>query len=301
MITTKSALKKVMNNRNSMVNGLLKKLEARIITAQQDMYDMLLNDVVDKMDVDDKGKVKNSMSNKRLLSTVDAVYNYYGNNEGLGVAQTVASGVRQVVEFQKSYYSNFTTPASLLPIHPLVMETVNTWLGIGDKGAVTKNGYLIKIAQVADVKQTVKDMMIRGIVAQQGWQETKQNLKDYIQGDPSEQRTGALNRYARNFVYDTYSQIDRTTGRMYADKLGFEFAVFEGGIIKKTREFCRERNGKVFHISEIERFSPGRAEQPNYNPVTDLGGWACRHHLNWIPNALAIVLRPDATKFIKAA
>jgi hypothetical protein len=301
MITKKSQLDKVMNNRNKLINSLLKKLEARISSAQKDMYDKLIDDVIDKLDVDAEGRVKNSMANKRLLNTIDTVYNSYSNNEGLGVAQTVAAGVRQVVDFQKSYYSNFTTKASLLPIHPLVKETVDTWLGIGDKGRVEKNGYLIKIAQVADVKQTVKDMMIRGIVGQQGWQETKQNLKDYIQGNPNEQQTGALNRYARNFVYDTYSQIDRTTGRMYADKLGFQFAVYEGGIIKTTREFCRDRNGKVFHISEIEAFKPGKAEQPNYNPVTDLGGWACRHHLNWIPESLAIILRPDASKFLQAA
>jgi len=106
--------------------------------------------------------------------------------------------------------------------------------------------------------------------------------------------SGRMSQYYRNFVYDTYSQVDRATGEVYAEKLGLQFAVYEGGIIKTTRKFCRERNGKVFHRTEIEKFDPKVAKPPNYNPFTDLGGYGCRHHLNWIPEALAYIMRPDA-------
>lgn len=290
-----------MSSRNKLLSGLQSKLEKAVASAGAAMYEGVIEKIIDKLDKDDAGKIRNNMYNKRLISSIDIVFNAFSNNQGIALANEIVSGAQQVVNFQSSYYSNFTTKASLLPIQPLVMETVKTWLGIGDKGAVTKNGYLIKIAQAPEVKQAVKDIVLRGIISGQGWQETKQNMKDYIIGNPDSNPFGWLNKYTRNFVYDAYAQIDRTTGRMFADKLGFQFAVFEGGIIKTTRQFCRDRNGKVFHISEIESFNPGKAEQPNYNPVSDLGGWGCRHHLNWIPDSLAVILRPDVSKFLKAA
>jgi len=301
MINNKTGLAKLMASRNKLLNDLQKKLEAAATQAGEVMYDEIINRVIDKLDKDENGNIRNNMYNKRLISSIDLAFSSYYTSEGIGLASEIASGAMQVVNFQSGYYSNFTTQASLLPIKPLVMETVQTWLGIGEKGRLEKNGYLVKIAQAAEVKQAVRDITLKGIVGGQGWQDTKFAIKDYIKGNPQSNPFDWLNKYTRNFVYDTYAQIDRTTGRMFADKLGFQFAVFEGGIIKTTREWCNERNGKVFHISEIERFDPGKSMQPNYNPVTDLGGWGCRHHLNWIPDSLAVILRPDAQKFLQAA
>jgi hypothetical protein len=44
------------------------------------------------------------------------------------------------------------------------------------------------------------------------------------------------------------------------------------------------------------KFNPTTAKPPNYNPIRDLGGYACRHHLNWIPYELAVMLRPDLAR-----
>ena len=77
--------------------------------------------------------------------------------------------------------------------------------------------------------------------------------------------------------------------------------MFEGGLIETSRPFCKDHNGNVNHKSEIAEFNPEKGKQPDYNPFTDLGGYACRHHLNWIPTALALAMRPEARKFIGAA
>ena len=38
-----------------------------------------------------------------------------------------------------------------------------------------------------------------------------------------------------------------------------------------------------------------------YIPEVDAGRYNCRHAINWISKELALVLRPDAKKFVKAA
>ena len=137
------------------------------------------------------------------------------------------------------------------------------------------------------------------VYGQEGWEATRKSLAKLIEGDQN--NLGALQKYHRNFTYDLYSQIDRATAKTYADDLGFEFAIYEGGLIETSREFCKDHNGNVYHKSEIADFDPKVAKQPDYNPFTDLGGYGCRHHLNWIPTALALAMRPDASKFIEAA
>ena len=137
------------------------------------------------------------------------------------------------------------------------------------------------------------------VYGQEGWEATRKSLAKLIEGDQN--NLGALQKYHRNFTYDLYSQIDRATAKTYADDLGFEFAIYEGGLIETSREFCKDHNGNVYHKSEIEDFDPKVAKQPDYNPFTDLGGYGCRHHLNWIPTSLALAMRPDASKFIEAA
>ena len=80
--------------------------------------------------------------------------------------------------------------------------------------------------------------------------------------------------------------------------MGFEFVIYEGPIRKGSRPFCLEKKGKIFHISEIKKFNPKEAKPPNYNPITDLGGFGCVDHLNWISTALAKAMGKDVEKYV---
>ena len=44
---------------------------------------------------------------------------------------------------------------------------------------------------------------------------------------------------------------------------------------------------------------PTEGIPPNYNPITDAGGFNCRHHWNWISTPLAKAMGKDVEKFIK--
>ena len=134
-------------------------------------------------------------------------------------------------------------------------------------------------------------------MGQAGWQDTKKNLEKLIAGDKD--NLGALQKYHRNFSYDLLSQVDRATGKTYADDLKFEFAIYEGGLIETSREFCKKHNGNVYHISEIQKFNPQVAKPPNYNPFVDCGGYSCRHTLNYIPTSLARLMGKNVDDFIK--
>lgn len=284
-------VQKLMVKRTQLVDGLLSVLGAKVSKAEQALLKSTVENFMDKLELTPEGRVKNTLYNKRLLANIDTIFTKFGKSDGVELASTVAQGVQSVVNFSGTYYATFTTKAKLLEIKPAVKETMSAWLGLTDKGGVTKNGYLDTIIQNTTVKNAIKDFALRTVVGQQGWQEAKAQLAELVVG--AGDKAGKMQQYYRNFVYDTYSQVDRATGQIYAEKLGFNFYIYEGGLIKTSRAFCREKNGKVFHKSEIAAFDLTVAKPPGYNPFTDLGGYGCRHHLNGIPDSLAFMLRPE--------
>lgn len=283
---------KASRSRTKLIDALLVELEKEVSTAQRALLQRFINDWVDKLDVDDtSGQIKNTLRNKRLLANIDTVFDAYVKNDGIQVAKTMVEGVRKILDFNGEYYKNFATQAQLVPIKAQTLEFMKAWLGLKGNGYLEGNGYLQKTISDTKVLGDLKTLALRAVAGQQGYEATKKAVTDFIAGNKD--TAGALEKYARNFVYDTYSQVDRATAESYAVKLGLDYAIYEGGLIKTSRKFCKERNGKVFTKEEIAKFDPTEAKQPNYNPFTDLGGFGCRHHLNWINKTVAVILRPD--------
>ena len=285
-----------MKKRDDLITFLNANLEKQIQESQQGLLKKFLAGFGDLLQTDETGKVLNNAFNRNLLLSVDKVFADYGKQHNVLILSALMQGVNQLMNFNADYYGKFEGETKLLPIRKKVVQNMRGWLGISGENTAQENGYLSTLIKSDAVKNQIKDFALKSVMGQAGWQDTKKNLEKIIAGDKD--NLGALQKYHRNFSYDLLSQVDRATGKTYADDLKFEFAIYEGGLIETSREFCKKHNGNVYHIIEIQKFNPQVAKQPNYNPVTDLGGYGCRHHLNWIPTSLALMLRPDAKKFV---
>lgn len=287
---------RLAGQRTALIDRLVAALEKRVESGQSAFLRMLVTDLVDTLDRDGD-TVKNTLRNKRLVGMVDTIYNRYLKTHGIEAVASIADGMKKIVDFNGRYFGTFSTPAKMQPIQKQVKESLGAWLGLTERGALEKNGYLDTLIRSTPVKNKIKDMIMGGVVSQKGFFEMKKGLREYLGSQEGQQaaqkKPGAMMQYYRNFVFDTFSVADRTAAKVTADKLGMNYAIYEGGLIKTSREFCKERNGKVFTRAEIAKFDPDEAKQPGYNPFTDLGGYGCRHHLNYIPEVLALALRPD--------
>ena len=292
----KKEFKYLVKQRDNLITSLNSKFENTVQESQKALLKVFVKGFVDMLQVDENGNVASTSYNRNLLLSIDKIFNDYGKKHNVMVLAQLMQGVGSVLNYNNKYYSNFAGNAELLPLKKRVVDNMQGWLGFDDKNA-NENGYLGTLVKNDAVKNQLKDLSMRAVHSQKGWQQTKQEFEDFIDGKDGK-TLGALQKYYRNYTYDLYSQIDRATAKTYADDLKFEFAIYEGGLIETSRPFCEEHNGNVYHISEILKFDPQTAKQPNYNPLTDLGGYACRHHLNYIPNALALALRPDAKKLV---
>ena len=286
----------LMKKRDDLITFLNANLEKQIQESQQGLLKKFLAGFGDLLQTDETGKVLNNAFNRNLLLSVDKVFADYGKQHNVLILAALMQGVNQLMDFNADYYGKFEGETKLLPIRKKVVQNMRGWLGSNADDTAQENGYLSTLIKSDAVKNQIKDFALKSVMGQAGWQDTKKNLEKLIAGDKD--NLGALQKYHRNFSYDLLSQVDRATGKTYADDLKFEFAIYEGGLIETSREFCKKHNGNVYHISEIQKFNPQVAKQPNYNPITDAGGFNCRHHWNWIPTSLALMLRPDAKKFV---
>ena len=291
----RSELKKLFRERDKLIESINARFEAQVKDSQRTLLRMFMEKFADKLQFDDQKRIVNNQYNRTLLLSVDKLFTEFGKSENPLLMGQMIGGVMNVMDFNAKFYSNLTPNAKLLPIKAKVLENVRGWLGI-EANATKPNGYLDTLVKAEQVKAQLKQSVMKMVYGQEGYDSTRKQLNKLIEGDRD--GLGALQKYHRNFSYDLYSQIDRATAKTYADDLKFNFAIYEGGLIETSRPFCKEHNGNVYHRTEIEAFDPKVAKQPDYNPFTDLGGYECRHHLNWIPDSLAKALRPDVVKFI---
>lgn len=288
-------LKKLLRERDNLITALNARFESTVQNAQRGLLKDFMSKFVELLQTDENGNIAPTPYNRNLLLSVDKLFVDYGKKHNVLILSTLLNSVSSVLNFNEKYYSNFQKPAELLPLKQKAIDNVRGWLGI-DEDRANENGYLKTLVNSDAVRNQIKDLSMRAVYSQKGWMSLKNEMQNFIEG--GDDNLGALQKYYRNYSYDLISQIDRATAKSYADDLKFEFAIYEGGLIETSRPFCKEHNGNVYHISEIAKMSPPTAKQPNYNPFTDLGGYACRHHWNYIPTSLALMLRPDAKPLV---
>lgn len=278
------------SKRDDVIAAILKNIAETVNSTQAKLLRSVIEQVVDKLETKD-GFILNNAFNKRVLLSLDYVFKQFSQTHGVQLIKTIIDSTQKILDFNTNYFAGFGTAKEMLPIHQTVKENISAWLGITQKNGIEPNGYLDTLFKDDNIKNQIRNQMAKSIITKGGFESTNKGIAEFIAGKPGQ--TGAFDRYYRNFVYDTFSQIDRATAQVYADKLGLDYAIYEGGLIETSRKFCIKRNGKVFTREEIELFDPTEARPPGYNPFTDLGGYGCRHHLNWVPKIVAFALRPD--------
>lgn len=292
----KKELKGFTDKRSKLIESLISSLTAKTKASQRETLRRILEKFVDKLDVDENGKVVNSEKNRRLLLEIDDVFTEYQKKEGIETVKLILDSVAKVVTFNEKYFTAMDGKAKVLPAMKKVKDFMKQWLGIsGDK--LEPNGFIDNLVKNESAKIALKNTAMKIVIGQQGYESAKAEIKDLVEGNPK--TLGAFEKHQKTFAYDMYSQIDRATANVVRNDLGFEFAIYEGGLIETSRKFCIDHEGNIYHISEIEDMKPKEAIPPNYNPFTDCGGYNCRHHWNFISTSLAKAMGKDVDKFKK--
>lgn len=169
---------------------------------------------------------------------------------------------------------------------------------INNKGATTINGFTNELFDNNQIARAVQDTIRKGITAQSNVTDIKKVLTDQIKG--KNDKLGLVSGYHYQNGYNQFQEYARGLDDDFATALKLNYAIYAGGTIKDTRDFCQERNGNVYNRETIlswnETPQNWQGRKPDNNILIDMGGYNCRHDFDWVSYELAKRINPNIEK-----
>lgn len=294
---------KYSGTRERCIRDAEKKLRQKVSRFQKLLSDRFINYFVDNLNVEN-GKITVDATNFAQVAKVDRIFDDWKDSRQAPILKHVINGLTELHGDNEKYFKSAVSKT----IDSASKKAFNVLMGrIGwnaNKERLIEGGFLHSIVDSDDPLTMLKAEALRAIVSGSSLADFKNNIEILARGRGT--TPGVLERHYGQHVFDVFQQYDREVGRILAEKLGLKYAIYQGGLIKTSRPFCIHRNDKVFTIDEISLFGTPKDKYPGYtnkatgdfqgkpavySPFLDLGGYQCRHQLDWISNELGEVLR----------
>ncbi len=308
-----SGYDKILKQKEDFLQASEERLQKQVSGLQFDLLNELNAEIINSLEIDEFGNI--TSDNIEIATKVDNVYDEFINNQGAKVAAGFSKDLLAGVDYNTRYYKSIAENHKKFDrISAGVKETIQQRIGITKGGEMIEDGFIERFVTDETIKNRIKEATFNAVTGGTSLKDFTKQLKEYVTGD--DKVMGAFEKHYKTFAYDQYQQMDNIAGKLFANEMGLRCAIYQGGLIRDSRAFCMERNGKVFTKEEIAKFgtsediyggydNKGKGEfqgkSKPYNPSVDLGGYNCRHKLHWITDTLAIRLRPDLREFLKQA
>lgn len=304
---TYSEIKTIGDLRDKFLKEREEMLVKRAGTLQSKLIGYVFDKIIDNLERDSKGIIKNTKANLRALQKMDRLYSSFIRDEFSKVLDTYVKDLSGIQTLNERYFA-LTAETNVSDISKKIAAKLNVRLGI-EGNSLTKGGFLDSFVNDKRILFDIKTRLQKGIQAGEGINTLKKSVTKMVSGP--EVADGKFQQYFKTYLTDTLHQYNNATSQGFADALKLNYAEYAGTKIKTTRPFCAHRYGKVFTRDEIKKFGtasdtyggyfedrPGdfAGKTENYDPFTDLGGYNCRHSWNWIPDYLAFRFRPELKK-----
>lgn len=290
---------KTFEDKIKFIEKISNELDTSISTMSQKLAYSLISEFVDRLERDGD-IIKNTPGNIRLISQIDSIYQSFINKNGAKLVNNIISEVDGIFDYNNKYFASVTGKANTA-VAKKVTGIIRDRLGVneGSKVKLKEGGYMDMLLQDTKVRNDIKQLSYREVLKGSGFKNFKKAIESFIIGD--EERLGAFKQHYRQYSYDIYATIDRDSSKLMADELDLKYFIYEGTLVKKSREFCIDRVGKVYSVEEAKLWvndewikkNLERGYITSYNPVTDMGLFGCRHLPRFITYEQAVRLRPD--------
>lgn len=279
-------LKKLANNRAKILERIDKDIVSFLKSQARDLYEMF-TDIIFGLEEDEDGFVRNNSKNRNIRSKENDV----GFQNAVG--SHISDNMEKIQKESEKYFDEFDSSEKSKQER---LKAFNTLLSkYADKNVLKE-----KFSD-GEVRRKTRLIMLRGVFQGKTKKQIQSRVKKYLIDDKN------FEEIFTRAIGEIHAQFDRALHLEKAQRLGFRSAIYEGGLIKTSRDFCEERNSKVFTFSEILKFGTkdddyggyineigdfqGKTEI--YDPFLDAGGYNCRHFYSFISDDLAIILRPE--------
>lgn len=298
--------KGLARDRERLTDKLDRQLSRIILMAQKALLEAILIEL--GANLLSGGALSNNADNiQRANQIIDNVFRNWVALHGLRIAQFVGENIWNIHNLNSRYYSTFLNVNRVQSASGNVLSTTLAKYGVNIDGSINPTGYLFNSVSDQTVSRRLKSVVMGAIQTEAPASKLRINMRNLL----GRVGVGLVETKLSEALPSGLLQVDRETNTQFANDLQLNHAIYQGGLIKTSREFCEERNNKVFTREEILRFGTSRdkyggytnksagefqGKTKTYNPLTDIGGYNCRHFYSWISEELAIILRPDLKK-----
>ncbi|OGX80823.1 hypothetical protein BEN47_06085 [Hymenobacter lapidarius] len=275
--------------RSAAVEALQAQLARDLTTAQREMLRGLLN------------RLEDTLADPALIAQLLAEYTAA---VAVPLAVAYAQSLLLLPALQLDYFAALGL-TNYRQLRAPLTGLLETRLGITAAGVPVPGGYLSTLVGDTTAQRELLRYAYQAQATGVGLGAYRQGLETLVTGGNG--ATGLMERLYKE-ANDTYNEADRTLQHVAAEELGLSAYLYQGGLIKSSRAFCKVRNGRVFLRSEIARFGTsadayggyrnkaagefdGRPDP--YEPLVQAGGYSCRHTFHAISNSIALSRRPD--------
>ncbi|MFZ1786699.1 MAG: hypothetical protein WAT92_00245 [Saprospiraceae bacterium] len=260
------------------IDELVKGTASRFEKLEKLIFNEVMNYLSENLHVHER-RITFNANNYGVISSIDSLLKRF-STAVVRIGKFIIDGIRSVMGLTVEQLAK-TDVRAIKTGKPVIDELLN-------HSATIVNKILSLDTIFLDVKQTAVSL----ITATDGIDLTEMRiqLQNKVVGNKIAQR------YFSRWTHDIYSQMQRIGANRLRVNLGLKYAIYQGGLIQTSREFCEERNNKCFSDDEImswEKLDWEGKPEIGYNALIDCGGYNCRHRLDWISDELAKRMRPD--------
>lgn len=265
-------------------------LKKKVNSLQGKLFEKVFDQYLLALEQSD-GKLVSSNRNVDMTKGLDRIYKLFQQQDNVPVVQNFITDMNGIHDLNVKYFENISKEG-VRASKDKVKAAMNKQLGLEENGNVKQGGFTDKFLRDESTLKKIKKLTNKALTKGQSFQDFRQDLKKFITGGAEGQ--GALQQYYRNYAYDTYQKVDRLQGQAFGKALGMRYFIYQGGLIKTSRPFCVHYNGRIVDsiaFSQLTKDSLPEDQQngipDDWTPLTDLGGYGCRHSIDWITDDTA--------------
>ncbi len=310
-------LEDILKRKQDYIDLSRERLNSTVVRLQSKLLDELIAEIITELDIKD-GNILDTEKNYRLIAQLDSVYKKFSADQGRILGLEIARVTGKIRVMSENYFS-LVLGGKFEQIVEAARKATDLRFGINGERFV-RGGLLEGLFSEFGATE-VKQIMSKGVSAQMDMKEFIRQMRGFVAG--TAEKEGISERKFKQFAFDVYQQYDATYNMKLAEEFDMKYFVYEGELVKDSRDFCAAHQGKIFTIEEAQSWNtwtPARGQQerafpegweikqkdiyavpsylgyPGYDPIIDRGGYRCQHHLAFVSEEFALEKRPDLKK-----
>lgn len=279
---TVTELRKLARKRGATLRGAESGLMDKAKAQERKLNRYVLNTLIPSLDISNN-RVKNTNANLKKINKAGGLKKFIKNVVNLAMFEYYESEFNKISRGTNSYFNRF---------EPTEAQKTR----IFNRGQTLVDGFVDSLFDNNQIVTNIQGTVRNAITTNQPVSELKQLLTEQIKG--KDKKLGSLSSFHYQNGYNEFQAYARGLDDEFSRALDLNYAIYAGGEIKTTRDFCDERNGNVYNRETILSWNnlEWQGKKENNNILIDLGGYNCRHDLDWISYQLAKRLNPEIEK-----